>query len=92
MLRRSLPSCSPRTLAAARILCARDEVELAGRTVDALGRWKEPVSPINEVRQPTFRQECKKTESASLIDVRGASALMALHQVTNSKNVLQNCK
>ena len=51
MLRRSLPSCSPRALAAARILCAEDEAELAGRTADALGRWKDPVSPINEVRE-----------------------------------------
>ncbi|CAK0785800.1 hypothetical protein CVIRNUC_009011 [Coccomyxa viridis] len=50
MLRRSLPSCSPRALAAARILCAGDEAELAGRTADALGRWRDPVSPINEVK------------------------------------------
>ena len=54
MLRRSLPSCSPRALAAARILCAGDEAELAGRTADALGRWKDPVSPINEVRDNIF--------------------------------------
>lgn len=52
MLRRSLPGCSPRALAAARILSAADAAELAGRSTEALGRWQEPVSPINEVHIP----------------------------------------
>ena len=54
MLRRSLPGCSPRALAAARILSAADAAELAGRGIEALGRWQEPVSPINEVHIPSL--------------------------------------
>ena len=54
MLRRSLPGCSPRALAAARILSAADAAELAGRSTEALGRWQEPVSPINEVHIPFY--------------------------------------
>ena len=65
-LRRSLPSCSPRALAAARILCAGDEAELAGRTADALGRWKDPISPINEVREDIFARERKQAEIISV--------------------------
>ena len=87
MLRRSLPSCSPRALAAARILCAGDEAELAGRTADALGRWRDPVSPINEVREQTLRQECKKVDSASVSNIRGASALVTRHKVTSAQDV-----
>ena len=66
MLRRSLPSCSPRALAAARILCAGDAAELAGRTADALGRWRDPVSPINEVREDIFARERKQAETISV--------------------------
>ncbi len=49
MLRRSLPSCSPRAVAAARILSAQSPAELEGRSAESLGQWKQPVSPINEV-------------------------------------------
>ena len=91
MLQRNLPSCSPRALAAARILCAGDEAELAGRTTDALGRWKDPISPINEVREQT-RQEYKQAECASVSNIRGASALVTPHEVTISGSTLQGCK
>ena len=52
MVRRSLPSCSPRAVAAARILSAQDAAELAGRSAESLGQWKQAVSPINEVKKP----------------------------------------
>ncbi len=55
MLRRSLPGCSPRALAAARILSTANPTELAGRSAEALGSWWEPVSPINEVQSLSYR-------------------------------------
>ena len=57
MVRRSLPSCSPRAVAAARILSAQSSAELEGRSAESLGQWKQPVSPINEVKKPVcFRR------------------------------------
>ena len=49
MFRRSLPSCSPQAVAAARILSAQSPAELEGRSAESLGQWKQSVSPINEV-------------------------------------------
>ena len=60
MLRRSLPSCSPRAVAAARILSAHSAAELAGRSTDLLGQWKKPVSPINEVNLPQLFCLCHR--------------------------------